>query len=114
MIYWPQTDTDFVTRIPNAAGYVPSEGDPALWIEVRNNVGHLAVSGGVADYDVTNLYIEATIGNTAQMPEGEYTYTLKLGAGGMVISNGLLIVGDYQADREQYETSVNYEQYGQN
>lgn len=114
MIYWPREAEDFVTRIPNAAGYVPADGDPALWIEVRNNVGRLSVSGGIARYDVTPLYVEATIGGTDTMPEGEYTYTVKLGSGGRVISQGLLIVGDYKGDREQYETSVNYEQYGQN
>lgn len=111
MIYWPKADTELITRIPNATGYAPDGSDPALWLEVRNNVGLLAVCGGLSDYDVTPLYIEATIGDTAQMPEGEYTYALRLGAGGKMLSEGLLIVGDYTPARKEYEKTIEYEQY---
>ena len=112
MIYWPLQAADFDCKFPNATGYTPAAEDPALWLEVRNNVNQLAASGELEDIEVSPLYITATIGQTEQMPEGEYTYTLKLGAGGLVLSSGLIIVGDYTPDRTEFEKTIEYEQYG--
>lgn len=117
MIYWPREAEEFTMRIPNATGYTPAEGDPALWLEVRNNVGLRVFGNGIVPVEVTPLYFEfyqENWGIPEEWATGEYSYTLRLGAGGIVLSQGLLIVGDYKGDREQYETSVNYEQYGQN
>ena len=117
MIYWPREAEEFTMRFPNPLGYTPADGDPALWLEIRNNVGLQVYATGMEPDEITPLYFVKT-GSGWTVPEeaadGEYTYTLRLGAGGIVLSQGLLIVGDYKGDREQYETSVNYEQYGQN
>lgn len=101
-------------RIPNATGYTPAADDPALWLEVRNNVGLQVLGNGFEPDEVTPLYFATTGTNWAVpegMPEGEYTYALRLGAGGKMLSEGLLIVGDYKPARKEYEKTIEYEQY---
>lgn len=114
MIYWPRIADEFTMRIPNAAGYTPADDDPALWLEVRNNVGLRVFGNGIVPVEVTPLYFVFYEENWA-IPEdwatGEYTYALRLGAGGRVLSEGLLIVGDYQAARTEYDKTIEYEQY---
>lgn len=110
MIYWP-TNSERVTKFPNAAGYAPTGNDPALWLEVYNNVNLLCVSGGFEPDEVTPLYITKTFG-AEELPEGEYTYSVKYGSGGQVLSCGLIIVGDYTPDRTEFEKTIEYEQYG--
>ena len=101
--------------IPNASGYTPAADDPALWLEVRNNVGLQDFPGGLDGAAVTALYISMTFDDwllSDEMPDGEYDYALRLGAKGPVISCGLLIVGDYKpAESIQYDKPTTYEQY---
>lgn len=101
-------------NIPNATGYTPAAGDPALWLEVRDNVGLQVYGNGIVPNTITPLYFVESWSDWAVpegMNEGEYTYTLRLGAGGVVLSEGLLIVGDYKPARTEYEKTIEYEQY---
>lgn len=115
MIYWPRQAEEFTIVIPNASGYKPAADDPALWLEVRNNVGLQEFPGVLDGAAVTARYISMTFidwGVPDEMPDGEYDYALRLGAEGPVISCGLLIVGDYQpAESIQYDKPTTYEQY---
>lgn len=114
MIYWPIQADEFTMNIPNATGYTPAAGDPALWLEVRDNVGLQVYGNGFEPDTITPLYIVKSESDWAVpegMNEGEYTYTLRLGAGGVVLSEGLLIVGDYKPARTEYEKTIEYEQY---
>lgn len=101
--------------IPNASGYTPAADDPALWMEVRNNVGLQEFPGELDGAAVTPMYISMTFDHGLlpdEMPDGEYDYALRLGEDGPVISCGLLIVGDYQpAESIQYDKPTTYEQY---
>lgn len=101
-------------RIPNATGYTPAAGDPAPWLEVRNNVGLQVLGNGIEPDEVSPLYFVASFDDWAApegMPEGEYTYALRLGAGGKMLSEGLLIIGNYTPTRKEYEKTIEYEQY---
>lgn len=115
MIYWPITADALDCYIPNATGYTPADGDPDLFLELRSNVNLTAVTMTVTPASVTPLYFRFSFDGWTipdGMVEGEYTYTLRLGEGGVVLGSGLLIVGDYAAEREQYDKSIEYEQYG--
>lgn len=115
MIYWPKQADEFTMRIPNATGYIPAAGDPALWLEVRNNVGLRVFGNGFVPGEVTPLYFVFYEENWS-VPEdwatGEYTYTLRLGAGGIVLSEGLVVIGDYTPERKEYDKKIEYKQYG--
>lgn len=115
MIYWPIQAEEFTMRFPNATGYTPAAGDPALWLGIRNNVGLQVVDGGWEPDEITPLYFVKT-GSGRTIPEdageGEYTYTLRLGAGGIVLSEGLLVAGDYTPERKEYDKKIEYKQYG--
>lgn len=116
MLYWPRKADEFTIEIPNAAGYVPGEDDPALWLEVRGNVSLMDFPGGVEGWAVTPLYIAVSFVDWSvpdEAQDGEYNYTLRLGADGPVLSSGLLTIGDYAPERViEYEKTTEYEQYG--
>ena len=116
MIYWPKQADEFTIRIPNATGYIPAAGDPAVWLEIRNNVGLKVYGTGMEPDEITPLYFVKTDVSGWTVPEGaadgEYTYTLRLGAGGIVLSEGLLVVGDYTPERKEYDKKIEYKQYG--
>lgn len=115
MIYWPISAEALDIYIPNASGYIPADGEPAPRLEVRSNVNLNTVTLDWEPDGVTPLYFFRRIQGWT-LPEGmaagEYTYTLRLGEDGKVLSEGLLIVGDYAVPREQYEKTIQYEQYG--
>lgn len=114
MIYWPITADEFDIYIPNALAYEPQDGDPRPVLTVRNNVGLDVVSGEIEFDSVTPLYFfqHRDAWDRSDMTPGEYTYRLTLGEGGKVLSEGLLIVGEYQpAANIQYDKPTTYEQY---
>ena len=47
----------------------------------------------------------------SRMPEGSYEYELK--AGDVKLASGCARIGDYSADTEQYEKTIEYKQYGE-
>lgn len=116
MIYWPTTADEFDAYIPNALAYEPQDGDPTPFLAVRNNVGLDVISADFVFDGVTPLYFFAHFTNwDAGLTPGEYTYRLTLGGDGKVLSEGLLIVGDYQpAENIQYDKPTTYEQYDPN
>lgn len=113
MIYWPITADEFDLYIPNASGYAPQESDPRPVLTVRSNVG-LELEDAEMEFDtVTPLYFFQRWTNwEVGLVPGEYTYRLTLGAEGRVLSEGILVVGDYKpADCIQYDKPTTYEQY---
>lgn len=113
MIYWPITADEFDIYIPNASGYAPLESDSRPVLTVRSNVD-LEVFHSEMEFDtVTPLYFHGHVESLdADLAPGEYTYKLALGLGGPVLSEGILVIGDYKpADSIQYETPITYEQY---
>lgn len=114
MIYIPSTPGEhYEVGIPNAVGIDPLEmlGRPFA-IEIRNDVGRWTLRGGavlVTGVTPAWLKVDGTVIDPA-IPEGEYTYRAYVSPD-VTISEGLLIVGDYAAAREQYEKTIEYEQY---
>ena len=123
MIYWPTIpDYTMVVAFPNSYGFAAAgwEGDPFLVI--RNDVGRWVIEGDWALEDVTANYFISRWDVPDPMPEhyfpprGEYTYELWWGPDTdhrMVVSEGILIIGDYKAKKTEYEQTIYYEQYGQ-
>lgn len=116
MIYWPNTPgTTWELFIPNPTGYIPADGDdPQAFLTIRNNVGLWDVSGDIIFDSITPSYfrISFTISEDSDpMVPGEYTYRLTQYQDGPVLSEGVLVIGEYQSPTEQYEKTIEYEQY---
>lgn len=116
MIYWPTTpDISFDIAIPNQYG-LTAEDIASVKFVVLNNVGRQEYPSADLQVDeVTPLWITLHLNNEEQEqdfpPDGEYTYEV-YDDGGRLLSTGLLIFGNYHAPRTDYETTIEYEQYG--
>lgn len=117
MIYWPTTpDISFDIAIPNQYG-LTSEDIASVKFVVLNNVGRQVYPSADLQVDeVTPLWITLHLNNDSEQeqdfpPDGEYTYEV-YDDGGRLLSTGLLIFGNYHAPRTDYETTIEYEQYG--
>ena len=62
----------------------------------------------VTDLQTSDLYFNLAIELPAGLPDGEYEYTLL--AGEILVSSGLLVIGDYTKPSE-YNKDIKYEQY---
>lgn len=71
-------------------------------IDQDERIFNISSSGNSANY------FEFKITLQDNMPNGEYEYTLK--DGGLVLSRGLLILGDVES-HEEYNKTITYEQY---
>lgn len=106
MIYIERTTEVQTIRIPRNL-FAPTKGGYALSVEntvdkTRIAVKPEAVTPGTLYYTVEVVFAD-------DMPVGEYRYELT--KGGCLLSSGLLVVGDYISPREEYNTSVHYQQY---
>lgn len=119
MIYWNTTPgAAFDISVPNQFGLQPQEG-AALRFEVLNNVGRAVYPSGVFNIDaVTPAWMVLHFSNDEEItdypPAGEYTYRAYLVVAGepdRLLSEGIMIFGDYTADRQQYDNTIQYEQY---
>ena len=125
MIYWNTTPgATYTITVPNQFGITPRDAEGlSLRFEVKNNVGLWERVSGVFTIDgVTPNWISFNMTNLQEIQpgdfpaDGEYTYRAFLwddaaGREVRVLSVGLMIFGAYDADREQYINSTNYEQY---
>lgn len=112
MIYWPQPPAPVQWDFPNSFQLTAEEVPGGLSLELRNDVGLWTIDAELDRLTFTPGYIRFGFNQVLEdfPTEGEYTYTLKDGDG-RVLSTGLLIAGDYHADREQYDKPIQYEQY---
>lgn len=115
MIYWPTTpDISFDIAIPNQYGLTAADIASVKFV-VLNNVGRQVYPSGDFDVDeVTPLWITLHWTNDGEPypPDGEYTYKAYDAAeGGRLLSEGLLVFGNYRAPHTDYETMTEYEQY---
>lgn len=111
MIYLENNANPQWLRIPAAGAH---EGDAAAELRIVNVVDAalkavlpFAVGAGVYQY------AEGRVQLPADLPSGEYTYTL---AGeGRTIATGVLRIGDYERrEAGQGITDFEFEQYGEN
>lgn len=105
MIYLSDNIADML--IPNVLGVT---GVDAPRLAIINNVGRVEYETEIAFDSISPLYFAAMGMTFPDMPAGEYTY--RLTDGETTLSEGLLIVGEYKTDREQYRKTMQYEQYG--
>lgn len=88
---------------------LPASDDPHLEFVARNTIDlDIKVDVEAIDLDISSLYFEIAVTLPAGMPIGEYEYTLT--DNGMILSTGILIVGNLQRP-SQTEIPIEYEQY---
>lgn len=98
-------------RIPNSFGLEAGAWPEPLVLELRSNIDLDAVTVELADVTVGALYFEAAGVELPALTPGEYTYRLRRGADGPVVSEGVAVAGGHDVTRTTYDKSVNYAQY---
>lgn len=119
MIYWNTTPgAAYDISVPNQYGLQPTDGG-RLRFDVLNTMGRSVYPSGLFDIDVfTPAWLVLKLVNTEDVtdypPAGEYSYRASLVVDGQpdrLLSEGIMIFGDYTADRQQYDNTIEYEQY---
>lgn len=129
MIYWPITPgAEFTIAFPNNLGLKPEDLEELdLYVEIRNDVGLWTLTGSGWDFDATPGWILVYMTNPDEVdpsfypPEGEYTYEAHVehpspdgdDYSDRILSRGLMVFGDYKAERKEYDKEIYYQQYGE-
>lgn len=124
MIYWNTTPgAEYDIAVPNPRGILPEDvAGMALHFEVLGDVslkqfpsGDFPIDAVTPGWFITHQINAETVAPGDFPPDGEYTYRAYLvpqgGGERILVSEGLVIFGDYHADREQYDKPIQYEQY---
>ena len=116
MLYWPLPPASVEWDFPNNYSLTgEEEATGTITLELRNDVGRWSFDGDIDPVDFTPGYIRFGFDQQPEdsyPAEGEYTYILTDGDG-RILSTGLIIVGDYTPDRSENDTTIEYNQYGQ-
>lgn len=105
MIYLQNTQESQVMFIPRN-GETP-QGD--LVFRAKSTIDlAVEINQVVTDLQTSGLYFNLAITLPADVPVGEYEYTLS--AGDIPVSSGLMVVGE-QSHPSQYNKEIIYEQY---
>lgn len=124
MIYWNTTPgATFDIAVPNQYGLTADDvAGLELGFEVRNNVGLQRLVSAIAIDAITPAWIVSHQENAQELqkdsfpPDGEYTYRAVLwdpdkAEEVRTLSDGIMIFGNYTANREQFDKAIYYEQY---
>lgn len=90
---------------------IPKNGEMAhgqLSLVLRNTTNLEGPTFSVLDLDTSALYFNVAVTLPADIAEGEYQYQLM--DGDVLVSCGLLYIGDLQ-DPSQYQNTITYKQY---
>lgn len=105
MIYLQNTTESQVVFVPKN-GAVPSG---SLVFKAKSTIDlSQEINQGVTDLDTSDLYFNLAVTLPADLPNGEYEYTLSVGE--ILLSSGLLVIGE-NSDPSQYNKEITYEQY---
>jgi hypothetical protein len=105
MIYLQNTTESQVMFIPRSDA-VP-QGD--LVFKARNTIDlEVEINEVVTDLQTSDLYFNLAITLPADLPNGEYEYTLAVGE--IRLSTGLLVIGE-NSHPSEYNKEITYEQY---
>jgi hypothetical protein len=105
MIYLQNTTDPQVMFIPRSDA-VP-QGD--LVFKARNTIDlEVEINEVVTDLQTSDLYFNLAISLPADLPNGEYEYTLAVGE--IRLSTGLLVIGE-NSHPSEYNKEITYEQY---
>lgn len=80
-----------------------------LSLHLRNTIDLDVVIDDVIDIQTSDLYFNLSISLPVGMVDGEYEYSLS--DNGEILSTGILVIGEMTAQTEQYNKSIQYEQY---
>ena len=106
MIYLANTTDPQVAYIPRDTEFT---GTLSLSLKSTVDLDTPYVSATVVDLNVFRTVYAVAVELPEGIQPGEYQYTLK--AGGVQVSTGVLVVGEYRLAREQYNKTIQYEQY---
>ena len=104
MIYLHNTSEAQVVFIPRNG--VTPEGD--LVFKAKSTIDLTDFSQVVTDLQTSDLYYNLAVTLPADLTDGEYEYTLA--AGDIILSSGLLVIGE-NFSPEEYNKTITYEQY---
>lgn len=104
MIYLHNTSEAQVIFIPRNG--VTPEGD--LVFKAKSTIDLTDFSQVVTDLQTSDLYYNLAVTLPADLPDGEYDYSLAVGD--TILSSGLLVIGENFSPSE-YNKTITYEQY---
>lgn len=122
MIYWnTHPGAEYDIAVPNTRGIL-LEGVAELRFEILGDVSRQQITSAAFYIDAATpgwFIIHQTNGEEITPddfpPDGEYTYRAFLvpegGGEEVLVSEGLMVFGDYRSAREQYDKPIQYEQY---
>ena len=105
MIYLQNTTESQVMFIPR--NRVTPQGD--LVFKAKSTIDlEVEINQVVTDLQTSDLYFNLAVTLNPGLPDGEYEYSLS--AGGILVSSGLLVIGENSRPSE-YNKDITYEQY---
>ena len=104
MIYLKNISDAQILMIPRNGGIVTGE----MTLVMRNTTDLQETTLSVTDLNTSGLYFNLAVSLPGGLADGEYQYTLK--DGNILVSQGLLYVGDLQSPM-QNEKIITYKQY---
>ena len=106
MIYLANTTDAQVAYIPRDTDFA---GTLSLSLKSTVNLDTPYTPATVLDLNVFRTVYAVAVALPEGIQPGEYQYELK--AGGVPVSTGLAVIGEYAQEREQYNKTITYEQY---
>jgi len=106
MIYLANTTDAQVAYIPRDTDFT---GTLSLTLKSTVDLDTPYVSATVLDLNVFRTVYAVAVSLPEGIQAGEYKY--ELAAGGVPVSTGVLVIGEYAHQREQYNKQITYEQY---
>lgn len=106
MIYLANTTDAQVAYIPRDTDHT---GTLSFSLKSTVDLATPYVTATVLDLNVFRTVYAVAVSLPEGIQPGEYKY--KLTAGGETVSTGVLVVGDYAHEREEYNKQITYEQY---
>ena len=106
MIYLVNTTDAQVAYIPRDTEFT---GTLSLSLKSTVDLDTPYISATVVDLNVFRTVYAVAVELPEDIQPGEYQY--KLTAGGVEVSTGVLVIGEYTQAREQYNKQITYEQY---
>ena len=88
---------------------ISAEGDLALTVRSTVNLTDYTATVSVQEDGTSSLYWHAEVTLPEGLQDGSYEYTLT--QGGVTVSQGCLIVGEYIDPYTEYYSNDEYEQY---
>ena len=104
MIYLKNISDAQILMIPRNGSIVTGE----MSLVMRNTTDQKETTLSVTDLNTSGLYFNIAVALPGGLADGEYQYSLK--DGNILVSCGLLYVGNLQSP-SQHETTITYKQY---